>query len=285
MNNIYDIWFSTLDIGNKIKYKMLSRKSVDEIWKINRTDLLEFNLSKKQIEEVLNVNKRINIGKYANYMEKNNIVLIKYDDDVFPENLKKIYDFPIYLYLRGNINNLYGENAAIVGSRMASEYGKKVSYNLAYYLSNHNVNVVSGLAYGIDEYAHLGSLKSNVGKTIAVLGTGVSDKEVYPCQNRKIFERILENGGTIISEYKLGSMPEKYHFPYRNRIISGLSKKIIVIEAGEKSGSLITANYALEQGKDIYAVPGNIYSKNSIGTNKLIEEGAYILYDFSKIFM
>ncbi len=285
MNNIYDIWLSTLDIGNKCKYKLLSRNKSNDIWKMNKSDLLELDLSKSQIDEVLNERKRVTLEKYANYMEKNNIVLIKYDDSFFPECLRNIHDFPIYLYVRGCTNNLYGENAAIVGSRNASEYGKKVSYNLAYYLSEHNVNVVSGLAYGIDKYAHLGSLKSNIGRTIAVLGTGVSDEEVYPSQNKRVFERILENGGTIISEYKIGSNPEKYHFPYRNRIISGLSKKIIVVEAGEKSGSLITANYALEQGKDIYAVPGNIYSKNSFGTNKLIEEGAYVLYDFSKIFM
>ena len=141
------------------------------------------------------------------------------------------------------------------------------------------------LQYGIDKYAHLGSLKSEVGNTIAVLGTGVGDDDFYPFENKRVFERIIEEGGTVVSEYSIGTKAEKYHFPLRNRIISGLSKKVVVVEAGEKSGSLITADYALEQGKDIYAVPGNIYSPKSVGTNKLIEEGAYILNDFSKIFV
>lgn len=115
-------------------------------------------------------------------------------------------------------------------------------------------------------------------------GTGVSDNEIYPYQNKKIFERILENNGTIISEFKIGTKPEKYHFPLRNRIISGLSSKVIIVEAEENSGSLITAYHALEQGKDIYAVPGNITSKNSVGTNKLIEEGAYLFKSINDLF-
>ena len=139
--------------------------------------------------------------------------------------------------------------------------------------------------FGIDKFAHLGSLKSKIGNTIAVLATGLNDDSIYPFENKKIFERIIGEGGTIVSEYSLGTKPERYHFPVRNRIISGLSKKVVVVEAGEKSGSLITAEYALEQGKDVFAVPGNIYSKNSIGTNRLIDEGAYILNDFSKIFV
>ena len=141
------------------------------------------------------------------------------------------------------------------------------------------------LQYGVDKYAHLGSLQSKVGTTIAVLGTGVADNDIYPFENRRVFERIIEEGGTVVSEYSIGTKAEKYHFPLRNRIISGLSKKVVVVEAGEKSGSLITVNYALEQGRDVYAVPGNIYSKKSLGTNKLIEEGAFILNDFSKIFV
>ena len=123
-------------------------------------------------------------------------------------------------------------------------------------------------------------MESKIGKTIAVIGTGISDFEIYPDENKKIFERILENNGTIVSEFRIGTKPEKYNFPLRNRIISGLSEKIIVVEAKENSGSLITAEYALEQGKEVYAVPGNITSENSIGTNNLIKEGAYL---FSKI--
>ena len=139
-----------------------------------------------------------------------------------------------------------------------------------------NLNIVSGLAVGIDKYAHLGALESKIGKTIAVLGTGVNKETLYPLENKRIYERILENEGTIISEYPIYTKPIPYHFPARNRIISGLSEKIIVVEATNKSGSLITVDFALEQGKEVWAVPGNINSINSEGTNKLIRDGANV---------
>ncbi len=224
------------------------------------------------------------MSKYVNYIEKNDIKLIRFDNEAYPSSLKNIYDLPAYLYVRGNINNLYDDAIAIVGSRKASEYGKNVSKKIAKEVADRNVNIVSGLALGIDKYAHLGALESKIGKTIAVLGTGVSTEEMYPLENKKVFERILENNGTIVSEFKLGTKPEKYNFPKRNRIISGLSQKVVVVEAEENSGSLITADFALEQGKDIFAVPGNINSRNSVGTNKLIFEGAYILTNSRDLF-
>ena len=202
----------------------------------------------------------------------------------YPEKLKYIENRPAFLYVRGKLKNLYDNCVAIVGSREASSYGKYVTRKISKEIADRKINVVSGLALGIDKYAHLGALDSKIGKTIAVLGTGVSDNEIYPYENKKVFERILENDGTIISEFKLGTKPEKYNFPLRNRIISGLSKKIIVVEARQKSGSLITAEYAINQGKDVYAVPGNITSNNSYGTNKLIEEGAFIFKNVDDLF-
>lgn len=218
--------------------------------------------------------------RYCDYIENKNIDLIYFYDKRYPQNLRNIDNFPAFLYLRGNIENLYGDNVAIVGSRNASTYGTNIAKKIGKEIADRNINIVSGLAIGIDKYAHLGALESNIGKTIAVLGTGISDFEIYPFQNKKIFEKILENNGTIVSEFKIGTKPEKYNFPLRNRIISGLSEKIIVVEAKQNSGSLITADYALEQGKDVYAVPGNITSENSKGTNYLLQEGAYL---FSKI--
>lgn len=164
--------------------------------------------------------------------------------------------------------------SGIVGCRMATNLGKTTARVISRELANRNINIVSGLALGIDKYAHLGALDSDIGKTIAVLGSSVASEEVYPYQNLKVYERIIEKGGAIISEYPFGSKPEKSHFPARNRIISGLSDKVIVVEAKKRSGSLITANWALEQGKDVFAVPGTILSKNSVGTNNLIKEGA-----------
>lgn len=234
--------------------------------------------------KILNIQKRIKIEKYLEYIEKNNIKLLTFRDKEYPQKLKYIKNKPAFLYVRGNLENIYSDNVAIVGSRDASEYGKYISRKISKEIADRNINIVSGLAIGIDKYAHLGALDSDIGKTIAVLGTGISNEEIYPLQNKKIFERILENDGTIISEFKLGTKPERYNFPLRNRIISGISDKIIVVEAKERSGSLITVDYALEQGKDIYAVPGNITSVNSIGTNKLIEEGAYILKNVNDLF-
>lgn len=277
MNNFYDVWFSYIDLSNNIKLKLLEKYSLKEIFDIS------FECDKKMENKILNY-KRLNLDKYFNYLEKYNIQVISFKDKRYPDLLKNIENKPSYLYIRGNLENLYSDNVAIVGSRNATEYGKKVARKISKELADKNINIVSGLALGIDKYAHLGALDSIIGKTIAVLGTGVSDDEIYPFQNKKIFERILENDGTIISELRLGTKPEKFNFPLRNRIISGISKKVIVVEATENSGSLITANYALEQGKDIYAVPGNITSKNSIGTNKLIEDGAYIFKSIQDIF-
>lgn len=146
---------------------------------------------------------------------------------------------------------LYG----VVGCRRASNNGKSLARIIGRELANKNINIISGLALGIDKYAHLGALDSDIGKTVAVLGCGIADEDIYPYQNYKVFERILENGGAVISEYGIGTKPEKQHFPARNRIISGLSDKIIVVEAKKRSGSLITANWGLDQGKDVFAVP------------------------------
>ena len=178
------------------------------------------------------------------------------------------------LYSKGNLKNINNESVAIVGSRMASIYGKKNAYYFSYELAKRNVNIVSGLAKGIDSYSHIGALKAK-GKTIAVIGCGID--KIYPKENEKLYHEILKNDGLIISEYIVGTRPEKTNFPRRNRIISGISDAIIVVEAGAKSGSLITANHAINQGKEVWAIPGNINLANSVGTNELIKDGANVL--------
>lgn len=286
MIKIYDIWFSNLEINNNLKLKLLEKfENTENIWKLKRLELEENKINEKNISKILDVKYRLGLDKYAKIMEKNNIQLILCNDKRYPLSLNEIDDKPACLYVRGNLENLYEDCIAIVGSREASEYGKSVARRFAKEIADRNVNVVSGLARGIDKYAHIGALESYIGKTIAVLGTGVLNEDIYPLQNKKVFERILESGGTIISEFKLGTKPEKYNFPYRNRIISGLSRKVLVVESSEKSGSLITANYALEQGKDVFAVPGNITSDKSLGTNKLIFEGANIARNVEDIFL
>ena len=285
MINEYDVWFSILEISNKNKIYLLNKfKTTEEIWNLTKDKMLKENLNEDIILKILDINKKKELQKHIRYMENKNIQIISCKSKLYPNELLNIENFSAFLYVRGNIENLYDDCVAIVGSRQASDYGKSIARKFAKEIADKNVNIVSGLAIGIDKYAHLGALDSKIGKTIAVLGTGVSDEEIYPYENKKVFERILESGGTIISEFKLGTKPEKYNFPLRNRIISGLSKKIIIVEAKEKSGSLITVDYALEQGKEVYAVPGNITSINSAGTNKIISEGAFILSKSEDIF-
>ena len=194
----------------------------------------------------------------------------------YPEQLRNIYDPPLKLFVMGNKQLLKQKNIAIVGAREATEYGKNIALQFSRELSEKGINVISGLALGIDTYAHLGTLQSNnLGKTIAVLGSGLD--EIYPKQNTELARKIIQLGGCIVTEYPFKTKPEKMNFPKRNRIISGLSIGVLVVEASEKSGSLITADFALEQGKDVFAVPGNILNKTSVGTNNLIKQGAQLV--------
>ena len=194
----------------------------------------------------------------------------------YPEQLRNIYDPPLKLYVLGNKQILNQKGIAIVGTRKATEYGKKVAFQFAKELCKKGINIISGLALGIDTYAHMGALQPEcTGKTIAVLGSGLD--EIYPKENIDLAKQIIKSGGCIISEYSIGTKPEKLNFPQRNRIISGLSEGVLVVEAGEKSGSLITADFALEQGREVFAVPGNISSNVSIGTNNLIKQGAKLV--------
>lgn len=208
------------------------------------------------------MNIKLNISK---------IKTIRYGDENYPEKLKNIYGKPQEIFLLGNEQILHTKSIAIIGCRNCSKYGMKNAYRFGYELAKKGLCIISGFARGIDTYAHLGALKAN-GKTIAVLGCGLDI--VYPPENKELYKEIIKNGGAIISEYPLGSKPEKQHFPIRNRIISGLSDGVLVIEAKKRSGTMITANYALDQGKDVYAIPGDITSENSYGTNELIKEGA-----------
>ena len=200
----------------------------------------------------------------------------------YPEQLRNIYDPPLRLYVLGNKEILKEKGIAVVGTRNPTEYGKKVAIQFAKQLSEKGINIISGLAVGIDTCAHLGNLQVyNKAKTIAVLGNGLD--EIYPKENINLAKQIIKSGGCIISEYPIGTKPEKLHFPQRNRIISGLSKGVLVIEAREKSGSLITADFALEQGKEVFAVPGDMGKLTSVGTNNLIKQGAKLVTKYEEI--
>ena len=198
----------------------------------------------------------------------------------YPEKLNNIYASPAKLYLVGDELVLNKPSIAIIGCRDASNYGKRVAFNFAYELAKEGFTIVSGLARGIDTYAHLGAVKAN-GKTIAVLGSGL--KHIYPAENKELCSEIIKKGGAIITEYEPYTRPLPMNFPPRNRIISGLSNGVLVIEAKQKSGTLITVDHALEQGKDVFVIPGNITNINSYGTNELIKQGAKLVTNIQEI--
>lgn len=203
------------------------------------------------------------------------VKLISAEDDIYPYNLKQIEDFPPILYAKGNVELLKNNNMfAIVGSRNASLSAMKLAENLAKEIANNQITVVSGMARGIDKAAHTGAIGCE-GSTIAVMGTGIDI--IYPQENEDLYQTIIKKSGLILTEYPFHTRPQASNFPRRNRIVSGLSKGVLVIEAGLRSGSLITAHQALEQGRDVYAVPGAPYDARSAGCNKLLKEGAQLV--------
>ncbi|MBR3280480.1 MAG: DNA-processing protein DprA [Clostridia bacterium] len=205
---------------------------------------------------------------------------ITIENSVYPNKLRNIYDPPKELYYVGDINLLNNKIVAIIGCRKASKYGLKIAKIFSEELSKNGITIISGLAIGIDGEAHKNSLK-NIGRTIAVLGSGLDI--IYPESHIELCKEIINNGGLIISEFPLGTSPSKENFPKRNRIISALSDGVLVVEAKKRSGTMITVDFALEQGKDVFIVPGNIDSLNSEGTNNLIKEGAIMVTSYIDI--
>ncbi|MGL4611371.1 MAG: DNA-processing protein DprA [Trueperaceae bacterium] len=212
--------------------------------------------------------------------EKLNIGLVHFESEAYPQALKQIYDPPPLLYVRGTLPA--SERAiGIVGTRDASDYAMKFSESLARELGSANVTVVSGLALGIDSAAHRGAISTEQGQTIAVLGSAVN--VIYPKQNETLAKHIEEGHGAVISEYPIGTVPTATNFPGRNRIINGLSKGIVVVEAGEKSGALITSDYALEEGRTVFAVPGRVGDTKAKGTLALLKQGAVLVQSVDDI--
>ena len=197
--------------------------------------------------------------------------ILTMEDDAYPERLREIYDPPAVLWIRGSVGLLARPGIAVVGTRQPSPYGAGMAEMLARDLANRRLTILSGMARGVDTAAHKGALDVG-GKTVAVWGTGID--VIYPKENKKLAERIVESGGTIVSEYPMGTFPAPQNFPVRNRILSGMSVGVLVIEAGEYSGTRITARLAMEQNRDVYAVPGNVTNKNAWGPNTLIKQGA-----------
>jgi DNA processing protein len=213
------------------------------------------------------------IAGQVKLIEKFNVQMISLWDEAYPEKLKQIYDPPIALFCRGNIELLKSDSIGMVGTRTPSLYGKDISREFSRDLAQRGLTIVSGAAKGVDTFVHQACLKAR-GKTIAVLGNGVD--RIYPAENRPLFDQLVEQG-LMVSEFLMGSKPDAQNFPRRNRIISGLSMGTIVVEAAERSGSLITAYFALDQNREVFAVPGPVNSRQSRGTNLLIKQGAKLV--------
>lgn len=229
----------------------------------------------------------LNAKKYEPYLEKVNKWLanpknqiLTFFDINYPKNLKQLATPPVILYCTGNIELLKKSQLAIVGARNHSTYGKNVTKKLCTDLQGSEISIISGLAYGIDTLAHKFALDSNL-NTIAVVGTGVD--LIYPSSNKELYNKIIETNNLIISELALATAPLRHNFPQRNRIISGLAKGVVIVEAAKKSGSLITAQLALDQNKEVFAIPGSIFSKTSEGCNELIKQGAKLVCDIKDI--
>ncbi len=275
-NKKYSIWLFGLPKIGVRKYTRLVDYfgSAEAVFKSTKEELIESNILNSETISLM-ISKR-DIGKIDRYikkLKKNNIKAYTKDDAEYPFNLKNIYDPPPVLYVKGELSENDVNSLAIVGSRKATEYGLKTAYQLAKEVAESGLTVVSGMALGIDSAAHRGALKAG-GRTIAVFACGLNN--VYPSSGLNLAREILKNGA-IVSEYPIGFKALPSNFPARNRIISGLSKGALIVEANKKSGSLITADFALEQGRDVFAVPGNINSPNSKGTNELIKNGAKLI--------
>lgn len=260
-------------IGNsRLKSLLAFFGTACEAWHAKREDLLSSNcLSEVLCNNLLELRENIDVIKLAETWKRKNINICTLDDIEYPFLLRNIFNPPYVFYYRGTLPSEQ-MLLAIVGSRKASPYGKNVARMLSSNLAAGGIGIVSGAARGIDSAAHQGALSA--GYTIAVLGCGVD--VVYPPENGKLIDAVAERGA-VISEYPPGTLAHAGFFPARNRIINGLSKGVIVVEAGERSGALITAEWALDEGRDVFAVPGSIFSATSRGTHKLIKQGAKLI--------
>jgi DNA processing protein len=260
----------TPGVGPRAAARLLERfGSAEGVFAALRAELERLRLKPEAVESIVLRDRHEEAARELERVREMGADVLVLDDGTYPALLREIADPPLTLYVRGEWATCFDSPCvAIVGSRRCSTYGQNVATMLARDLASRGVCIVSGLARGIDAAAHRGALEAG-GKTVAVLGTGVD--EVYPRDHKRLADEILAKGGAIVSQFPLGTPPIPENFPYRNRIISGLSLGVVLVEAAENSGSLITARLAMEQNREVFAVPGNVTSRNSFGTNYLIK--------------
>jgi DNA processing protein len=252
-------------------------------WNANLLELRQSGIEENTAQEFILKRKDIDPELEMAKVQKENIQAITIKDVEYPKLLQEIFTPPALLYVKGDLNNLNHKfNLAVVGTRKVSNYGRQITPTLVKPLVQNGFSITSGLALGVDALAHQAAVEVQ-GKTIAVLGSGLDQQSIYPSSNRYLAQNILNHGGTIITEFPIGMMPLRHNFPTRNRIIAGLSLGTVVIEAAETSGALITAYCALEQNREVFAVPGSLLNRNSIGTHKLIQKGAKLITNYQDI--
>jgi DNA processing protein len=248
-------------------------------WTASEAELCQAGLDKQPLANLLQLRARLDLDAELAKVEKAGARLLTLIDDEYPSLLKAVPDAPAVLYARGTLLPDDALALSMVGTRRATSYGRDAAYHFARQLAAQGITVISGLAHGVDSAAHRGALDGG-GRTIAVLGCGID--RIYPSDNQKLANDILRHGA-LISEFPIGTPPEAHNFPRRNRIISGLGLGVLVVEAPEKSGALITTTIAADQGREVFAVPGNIFNPMSGGTNRLIQDGAKLVMSVEDI--
>ncbi|MFH0854698.1 MAG: DNA-processing protein DprA [bacterium] len=295
INNDLKYWIAIAKTGvvGSTRFKKLGSHfpDMEKAFLASFEELIEAGIDAKTAEEFISKRKNISPDEETEKMAKENIRAITLTDKQYPALLKEIYDAPPVLFYKGNIEILDEPGIGVVGSRKISSYGQQTTPFLVKPLAKRGMVITSGLALGVDAIAHSAALEVQ-GKTTAVLGSGLDKANIYPSHHRYLSDQIVEKNGVIISEYTVGTPPLNYNFPQRNRIISGLSLGVLIIEAAEKSGALITAKTALDQNREVFAAPGSVFSPTSRGTHALLKKGAHLatsaddiieILDFKKI--
>ena len=277
----YFIGFSFIPGIGRVRLGQLENYfgSLEKAWEAPSAELKKAHLDDSVIRAVTSWRPRLSLDEAMEQMKRHDVQALTWHDEKYPGRLKEIYDYPPILYVKGEILPEDEWCLAVVGTRLATAYGRQVTEEIATDLAHNKITVVSGLARGIDTIAHQAALEAG-GRTIAVSACGLDI--IYPTENANLAKQIIEHGA-LISEYPLGTKPKPEYFPRRNRILSGISLGVLVTEAGESSGALITADLALEQNRDVLAVPGSVLSPASYGTNRLIQQGAKLIQNCQDI--
>lgn len=277
----YWIGFSLIPGIGRVRFARLEShfSDLEKAWQASPAQLRAAGLENKVIEEIVALRPRINLEDEIERLERSCVTAVTWNDPSYPARLKEIYDCPPVLYMKGQLLAQDEWCLAVVGTRKPTLYGRQVTQELVTELSRRSVTIISGLARGVDAEAHRAALEAG-GRTVAVFACGLD--VIYPSEHARLAQQII-NQGALLSEYPLGTRPKAEHFPRRNRIMSGISLGTLVIEAGETSGALITSRFALEQNREVFAVPGSILSPVSRGTNRLIQDGAKLVRGYTDI--